>query len=73
MVKLKFLSLMFAILLICSSVPLVTEAQSNHSLEWGVEVGEEFTYVMQRVYFADSSYTQVVATDLPFVSDMIVG
>lgn len=71
--KLKFLSLMFAMLLICSSVPLVINAQSNHSLQWGVDAGEEFTYVMQRAYFADSSYTQVIAADLPYVSSMTVG
>jgi len=71
--KLKFLSLAFALLLVCSSVPLVTDAQSNHSLQWGVEVGEEFTYVMQRAYFADPGYTLVVAEDLPYVSSMTVG
>ncbi|MHA1135304.1 MAG: hypothetical protein ACTSSE_02340 [Candidatus Thorarchaeota archaeon] len=71
--KLKFLSLIFALLLICSSVPLVIDAQSNHSLQWGVNVDEEFTYVLQRVYFADPRYQLVVAADLPFVSAMIVG
>ncbi|TFG98515.1 hypothetical protein E4H12_05885 [Candidatus Thorarchaeota archaeon] len=71
--KLKFLSLTFALLFIFSSVPLVTDAQSNHSLQWGVDVDEEFTYVMQRAYFADPSYTLVVAADLPFVSSMTVG
>lgn len=38
-----------------------------------MDVDEEFTYVLQRAYFADSSYTQVVHADLPFVSSMIVG
>ncbi|MCJ7817653.1 MAG: hypothetical protein MUP60_02275 [Candidatus Thorarchaeota archaeon] len=71
--KLKFLSLTFALLFIFSSVPLVTDAQSNHSLQWGVDVDEEFTYVMQRAYFADPSYALVVAADLPFVSSMTVG
>ena len=54
-------------------MPLAIEAQANHSLEWGVYVEEEFTYVLQRAYFADPSYTQIVAADLPFVSDMTVG
>ena len=70
--KLKFLSLIFALLLIYSSVPLIVDAQS-HSLQWGVNVDEEFTYVMQRAYFADPSYTLAVAADLPFVSSMPVG
>lgn len=59
--------------MVCSSTPLAAEAQANNTLEWGVVVGEEFTYVMQRAYFADPSYTQVVAADLPFVSEMTVG
>ena len=54
-------------------MPLVTEAQSNHSQEWGVEVEEEFTYVMQRAYFADPNYALGIAVDLPFILDMTVG
>jgi len=73
MLKLKFLSLMFVLILVCSSVPITAEAQSNNTLEWGVDVDEEFTYVMQRAYFADSSYIQIVSLELPFVSSMIVG
>ena len=42
-------------------------------MEWGVDVGEEFTYVMQRAYLADPSYAQVVAADLPFASLLSVG
>jgi hypothetical protein len=71
--KLKAFALAFTLILMCSSVPITVEAQANHTLEWGVDVGEEFTYVMQRAYFADPSYTQVVASDLPFVSEMVVG
>ncbi|MBE0525836.1 MAG: hypothetical protein IH631_02770 [Candidatus Thorarchaeota archaeon] len=71
--KLKVFSLAFILLLIYSSVPLAAEAQANHSLEWGVDVDEEFTYVLQRAYFADPSYIQVVVADLPFITDMIVG
>ncbi|TFG32840.1 hypothetical protein EU528_02075 [Candidatus Thorarchaeota archaeon] len=70
--KLKVLSVVLALVLIYSSIPLTAEAQS-HSLEWGVDVDEEFTYVMQRAYFADPSYVQVVSVDLPFVSNMTVG
>jgi hypothetical protein len=71
--KLKLLSIALTIFILYSSVPLVIDAQSNNSLEWGVEVGEEFTYVMQRAYFADPSYRQVVQADLPYVSSMTVG
>ncbi|MGY5879234.1 MAG: hypothetical protein RTV31_03240 [Candidatus Thorarchaeota archaeon] len=71
--KLKVLSLAFALILVCSSIPLAVEAQSNHSLEWGVDIGEEFTYVLQRAYFADPSYIPGFAENLPFVSEMGVG
>jgi len=71
--KLKFISLAFLLILISSSVPLTAEAQSNHSLEWGADIGGEFTYVMQRAYLANPSYAQVVAVDLPFASLMTVG
>ena len=71
--KLKFLSLAFVLILICSSVPITVEAQSNNDLEWGVNVDEEFTYVLQRAYFADPSYTQIVAVDMPYVASMNVG
>ncbi len=40
--KLKVFSLAFALILFCSSIPLTVEAQANHSLEWGVDVDEEF-------------------------------
>ncbi len=72
-VKLKFLSLMFVLILACSSVPMTAEAQSNNTLEWGVDVDEEFTYVMQRAYFADPIYIQIIASFLEFVPSMIVG
>ncbi|MCK5389316.1 MAG: hypothetical protein KAJ36_02420, partial [Candidatus Thorarchaeota archaeon] len=70
--KLKFLTLTLVLILICSSVPITAEAQSNN-LEWGVDVDEEFTYVLQRAYFADPSYAQIVAVDMPYVSSMTVG
>jgi len=38
-----------------------------------VDVDEEFTYVMQRAYFADPRYALVISGDLPYVSDMTVG
>lgn len=71
--KLKFLTLTVVLILICSSVPITAEAQSNNALEWGVDVDEEFTYVLQRAYFADPSYIQIVATYMPYVPSMTVG
>ena len=71
--KLKFLTLTFVLILICSAIPLTAEAQSNNALEWGVDVDEEFTYVLQRAYFTDPNYAQIVAVDMPYISSMIVG
>ncbi|MGY5859600.1 MAG: hypothetical protein RTU63_09530 [Candidatus Thorarchaeota archaeon] len=70
--KLKVLSLIFALILIYSSTPISVEAQT-HSLEWGVDVDEEFTYVMQRAYFADPSYRLLIGGSFPFISSMTVG
>ncbi len=56
-----------------SSTPIAVEAQANNSLEWGVDVGEEFTYVLQRAYFADPNYINAIAIDLPFITLMTVG
>jgi len=58
---------------VCSSTPLAAEAQANNTLEWGVVVGEEFTYVMQRAYFADQNYALLGVSLLPFISNMTIG
>lgn len=60
-------------MLIISAMPVSVIGQSNNSLEWGVNVGEEFTYVLQKAYFADPSYLAAVEGDLPFISGLIVG
>lgn len=60
------------LILICSSVPLTVEAQSNN-LEWGVDVDEEFTYVLQRAYFSDPSNALIAALYMPYISSMTVG
>jgi hypothetical protein len=48
-------------------------AQSNHALEWGVDTGEEFTYVLQRAFYADSNNEEYIASQLPFLSEIEVG
>jgi hypothetical protein len=60
------------LLLLGPAIPLTVVAQSN-TLQWGVDLGEEFTYVFQRAYFADASYVAVVEPDLPFISELPVG
>ena len=70
--KLKVLSLAFVLIIVFASSPLSVEAQT-HSLEWGVDVGEEFTYVLQRAYFADPAYTAFIFETAPFVLSMVEG
>lgn len=69
----KSLSIVLIFLLILGSSPNTIHAQSNHSLEWGVEIDEEFTYVLQRAFFADPSYTEVLTVDFPFLAGLKVG
>ncbi len=42
-------------------------AQSNNTLEWGVEVGEQFTYALQRAYFADPYQRAAMEMELPWL------
>ena len=48
-------------------------AQSNHTLEWGVDPGEEFTYVLQRSYYSDSSGRNYMETQIPFIAEIESG
>ncbi|MGY5861597.1 MAG: hypothetical protein RTU09_04420 [Candidatus Thorarchaeota archaeon] len=46
--------------------------QQSHTLEWGVEVGEEFTYVLQRKLVA-AAWEQDMNNLIPFLSDLDEG
>lgn len=48
-------------------------AQSNHTLEWGVDPGEEFTYVLQRAYYADSNNRAFIEAQFPFLAEIQPG
>ena len=63
--------LFLAIFLTPMFVPV--HAQSNHTLEWGVNPGEEFTYVLQRAFYADSNNRVFMESQLPFLSEMQPG
>ena len=63
--------LFLAILMTPMFVPVL--AQSNHTLEWGVGTGEEFTYVLQRAYYADSNNRAFMETQIPFLAEMQPG
>lgn len=60
-------------LLISTGLPCSVTAQSNNTLEWGVSVDEEFTYVLQRDFFADQAYRAVVEYDIPYLAGLTLG
>ena len=49
-----------------------TSAQQTHTLEWGVEVGEEFTFVLQRK-LVDAAWEQSMNNLIPFLSHLDEG
>lgn len=65
--KLKSLSVVLVLLLALGPTSINASAQSNHTLEWGVEVDEKFTYVLQRAFFANPNYRYTIAADFPFI------
>jgi len=54
------------ILLVLPMMPLTALGQGEHSLEWGVDVGEEFTYVLQRKV-GDQVGFDYIAAIVPFI------
>ncbi|MFW9982624.1 MAG: hypothetical protein ACFFE3_12005 [Candidatus Thorarchaeota archaeon] len=69
--RLQPLILVMIVLFVPLIVPVV--AQSNHSLEWGVIEGEEFTYVLQREYYSDSSNRELMESQIPFLAEIEPG
>ena len=60
--------LLLAVLMTPIFVPVL--AQSNHTLEWGVNSGEEFTYVLQRAFYADSTSEEFIEVQLPLIAEL---
>ena len=52
-------------------IPVV--AQPNHTLEWGVDLDERFTYVLQREYYADASSESFIQGQLLFLAEIQLG
>jgi len=63
--------LFLAILIAPMFIPV--SAQSNHTLEWGVDPGEEFTYVLQRAYYADSYNREFMEAQFAFLAEIQPG
>ena len=75
MVEMKsrpLLSVLFLAVILTPMVSLVF-AQSNHSLEWGVSPGEEFTYVLQRAFYADDNSKAFLVSQVPFLAQIQAG
>lgn len=69
--RLPTLVLVMALLFAPMVIPVV--AQTNHTLEWGVDVGEEFIYVLQREHYSDPSNRVFMETQLPFLAEIEPG
>ena len=68
-------NLAFAVVLLvlsCSSVGSLIAAESNHSLHWGVEVGDEVVLVLQRKVM-DPSFVQYLVGYAPFITNVSEG
>ncbi len=68
--RFSILALLAVVSLITVSIPV--QAQSNHSLQWGVELGQEMTYALQRKVL-DPSYSSYFADYAPFLTEMSEG
>lgn len=71
--RLPILVLVTVLLFAPMVVPIA--AQTNHTLEWGADVGEEFIYALQREYYSDlnSQIFMEVQGGLPFLSEIEPG
>jgi hypothetical protein len=49
------------------------DAQTNHTLDWGADAGEEFVYVLQREYYSDQSNMIFMEGQIPFLTDIVPG
>jgi len=68
-------TLAFAIILIvlsCSPVGSLTLEQSNHTLRWGVQVGDDVVLVLQRKV-VDPAYAQYFVEYAPFITNVSEG
>lgn len=71
--KSRLLASILVSLMLVSPAATTVFAQSNHSLEWGVDIGEEFTYVLQRAFYADTNSKAFIEAQLPFLAQMQAG
>jgi hypothetical protein len=63
--------LLLTVLIVPMFIPIV--AQSNHTLEWGVDLDERFTYVLQREFYTDSSSKANFETQIDYLGELQEG
>lgn len=71
--KSRLLASVLFLAIVTSPMFIPVLAQSNHTLEWGVDPGEEFTYVLQRAYYESSSIQADIEGRLPFIANLQPG
>ncbi len=71
--KSRLPALVLVMALFLAPVLIPVAAQSNHTLEWGADVGEEFIYVLQREHYSDASSSVFMELQLPFLADIEPG
>ncbi|TET10434.1 MAG: hypothetical protein E3J86_05685 [Candidatus Thorarchaeota archaeon] len=71
--KSRLPALVLVMSLFFAPVLVPVAAQSNHTLEWGADVGEEFIYVLQREHYSDASNMMYMESQLPFLADIAQG
>ena len=66
------LTILILSIITTGTVATAVSAQPNHTLEWGVDVDEEFTYALQRKLL-DPTFEVVVAIVAPYIQFMDEG
>ncbi len=66
--KSRLLASVLFLVVVISPMFIPVLAQSNHSLEWGLDTGEEFTYVLQREHYSDANSQAYIESQLPFLA-----
>ena len=70
--KPSWLATVFLLFVVTLAAIAPTSAQQTNTLEWGVEVGEEFTYVLQRK-LVEAAWEQDMNNLIPFLSHLDEG
>ncbi len=68
----QLLRLLFVFAILLGNTPAIASAQSNHSLEWGVEVGDEMIYFIQKKTM-DESFGGMFGDYAPFLTEVDEG